>query len=336
MINSYITILDFSVISGSHFAGSGFYFKLFFIVFLILVEIYFVLSHDKEKVDTFKVLPSGPGGKDPKRWLYYISAAMANLSAIITINIELKERRTKKLEQRLEVLKQENIKATEEIFRIKQSRDEEKREFYLIQGEKNKHAGNVARLDELSTDVDAEIKDFKSKVASDTVGPSELMARCEILKRKIGKYDEEHFSLKSVLTKNGIELPPKTDKTADPDKADTSSIDETPIHKSSILNFDFDLSIEWFKTLEGVQQLAVGIFLGKSVILSSLISIIFIFYGDILLDKYKIAEKYPKLAKIIELRKKYQKYYFKYNCLLILMVVITEYMVSLSLLAVTL
>ena len=112
--------------------------------------------------------------------------------------------------------------------------------------------------------------------------------------------------------------------------------DETPIHKSSILNFDFDFSIEWFKTLEGVQQLAVGIFLGKSVILSSLISIIFIFYGDILLDKYKIAEKYPKLAKIIELRKKYQKYYFKYNCLLIFMVIITEYMVSLSLLVVTL
>jgi hypothetical protein len=67
MINYSITILDFSVISGSHFAGLGFYFKLFFIVFLILVDIYFVLSHDKEKVDTVKVLPSGPGGKDPKR-----------------------------------------------------------------------------------------------------------------------------------------------------------------------------------------------------------------------------------------------------------------------------
>jgi hypothetical protein len=133
-----------------------------------------------------------------------------------------------------------------------------------------------------------------------------------------------------VITSGGIELPTKTDKT------ETDSLDETPILKSSILNFDFDFSIEWFKTLEGVQQLAVGIFLGKSVILSSLISIIFIFYGDILLDKYKIAEKFPKLAKIIELRKKYQKYYFKYNCLLIFMVVISEYMVSLSLLAVTL
>jgi len=261
---------------------------------------------------------------------------MANLSAIITINNEVKERRTTKLEQKLEGLKQENIQAVEEVSSIKQSIDEERRAFYYVQCEKNKHAGNVARLEELSTGIDEEITEFKSKLASGTVAPSELMARCDILKRKIGKYEEEHFSFNSVLTKNGIELPSKTEKTADPNKADTSSIDETQFHKSSILNFDFYFSIEWFKTLEGVQQLAVGIFLGKSVILSSLISIIFIFYGDNLLNKYKIAEKYPKLAKIIELRKKYQKYYFKYNCLLILMVVITEYMVSLSLLAITL
>jgi hypothetical protein len=62
-------------------------------------------------------------------------------------------------------------------------------------------------------------------------------------------------------------------------------------------------SIEWFEKLRGIKKLAVGIISGKSVILSSLISIIciFIFYGDILLDKYDIAIKDPKLAKFIEL-----------------------------------
>lgn len=100
--------IDLSVISISLLAGLGlgFYFKLFFIVFLIIVNTYLVLSQDKEKDDKVKVLQRGPGGKDPKRWLYYLSAAAANLSAIITINNELKERRTKKLEQNLEELKQ--------------------------------------------------------------------------------------------------------------------------------------------------------------------------------------------------------------------------------------
>ena len=262
---------------------------------------------------------------------------MANLSAIITINSEIRERRTQNLEQKLAELKKQNIELSAELSNIKQSKDEETKAFYLIQAEKNKHAGGIARLNELSKDIEEEITDLNSTVTSGSVGPTELQARCEILKRKIGKYEEEHFFLKSILTRNGIELPQETEntaaKTADPDKTATSSIDESKINKSSIINFDF--SIEWFKTLDGVQQLAVGIFLGKSVILSSLISIIFIFYGDRILEKYKIAEKYPKLAKIIELRKKYQKYYFKYNCLLIFMVVITEYMVSLSLLAIT-
>ena len=46
--------------------GFGFYFKLFFVFFLIIVNIYLVLSHNKEEVNKVKFLQSGPGGKDQK------------------------------------------------------------------------------------------------------------------------------------------------------------------------------------------------------------------------------------------------------------------------------
>jgi len=64
--------------------------------------------------------------------------------------------------------------------------------------------------------------------------------------------------------------------------------------------------------------------LGKSIILSALVSIIFIFYGNILIEKYDLINRYPKLATIIQLRQKFQKYYFKYYCFLILFVITTE------------
>lgn len=45
-------------------------------------------------------------------------------------------------------------------------------------------------------------------------------------------------------------------------------------------------------------------------ILWSIASIVFIFYGDILIRYYKLEERFPKLAKFIQLRRKFQQYYF--------------------------
>jgi len=96
------------------------------------------------------------------------------------------------------------------------------------------------------------------------------------------------------------------------------------VNKSNILNIDLFSMKEWFENLIGIKKIAVCLILGKSVILSALISIIFIFYGNILIEKFDLINKYPKIAKFIELRKKYQKYYFRLYCFLIFIIVITE------------
>jgi hypothetical protein len=58
-----------------------------------------------------------------------------------------------------------------------------------------------------------------------------------------------------------------------------------------------------------MEKIAFSFLLLNQIILSSIISIIYIFYGDYLLKKFNIEQKYPKLAKVIELRRKFQNYY---------------------------
>jgi hypothetical protein len=72
--------------------------------------------------------------------------------------------------------------------------------------------------------------------------------------------------------------------------------------------------------------------LGKSVIFSALISIIFIFYGNILIEKYDLENRYPRLAKLIQLRQKFQKYYFNYYCYLIISIIVIEVAFALAVL----
>src|ERR1700679_774576 len=47
--------------------GLGFDVKLFFVLFLIPVNLYLVLKHNKEEGNKVNSLQSGPGGKDPKK-----------------------------------------------------------------------------------------------------------------------------------------------------------------------------------------------------------------------------------------------------------------------------
>jgi hypothetical protein len=58
---------------------------------------------------------------------------------------------------------------------------------------------------------------------------------------------------------------------------------------------------------------ALSNLLFSQIILASVISIVFIFFGDYLITRFNLETKYPRLAKIIGLRKKFQKYYLIVN-----------------------
>jgi|SRR5882672_2003644 len=101
------------------------------------------------------------------------------------------------------------------------------------------------------------------------------------------------------------------------------------IKQSSIINWD------WFYYLNAWGKLAVSLLLTKSVLFSSLISLIFVYYGDVLLTKFNLESRFPKLAKIIKLRRKFSRYYFLLDCLLILGVILLEVCLSLYILFIT-
>jgi hypothetical protein len=55
-------------------------------------------------------------------------------------------------------------------------------------------------------------------------------------------------------------------------------------------------------------------------------TIIFVFYGDFLINYFKLEEKYPKLAVIIRLRRKFQMFYLSINiCFMILSLLLIIY-----------
>lgn len=87
---------------------------------------------------------------------------------------------------------------------------------------------------------------------------------------------------------------------------------------------------ERFSSLNGVLQFCLSIAFLNSIVISCVISIIFIIYGDYLIKKFSLEEKYPNLAKLISLRRKFQSYYLKINIILILFICLSQIVASIG------
>lgn len=84
----------------------------------------------------------------------------------------------------------------------------------------------------------------------------------------------------------------------------------TEINKSSFINIDFDFK-GFVKGLTEVEILAFSGLILNHLILSYTISIILILYGDYLIKRFDLVNRYPKIVKLIQLRQKLQEYYLK-------------------------
>lgn len=79
---------------------------------------------------------------------------------------------------------------------------------------------------------------------------------------------------------------------------------------------------------------ALGHILISIAILLSLLSIISVFYGEFLIKYFNLEEKFPRIAKFIQLRRKFQQYYFTFNIIAIilalLLIIYVNFIVFLS------
>nr|UEV87025.1 hypothetical protein [Grifola frondosa] len=87
-----------------------------------------------------------------------------------------------------------------------------------------------------------------------------------------------------------------------------------------------------FSSLSYEENLAIIHLSGSISILLSLLSIIFIFYGNIIIDYLQLEVRFPKLAKFIQLRRKFQQFYLFINILIISVISIIIIYINLLLL----
>ena len=111
----------------------SFYFKLFFVFFLIFVNVYLVLSHNKEEpytdINTYKlqVLHSGfsSGSKNTQKFLVAAGYVIGLLSGVIAMKNEYKEIRIKKLDNLILGQINQIHEGTEKLIEIKKRITEE-------------------------------------------------------------------------------------------------------------------------------------------------------------------------------------------------------------------
>src|ERR1700730_7036871 len=90
----------------------------------------------------------------------------------------------------------------------------------------------------------------------------------------------------------------------------TTTIDSTT-NFINIKDFNpFESLQQLYSILNFEETLALTHLSGAITILLCLISLVTVFYSEKLIVYFKIEEKYPKIGKFIQLRRKFQNYYF--------------------------
>ncbi len=102
------------------------------------------------------------------------------------------------------------------------------------------------------------------------------------------------------------------------------------LKKRSIFPLDIEFGeireklINMINEMSIIEKLALCGLALNQVILNSIISIVFVFYGDFLIKRFDIENKYPKISKFIQLRRKFQEYYLKINLITILICLLPQ------------
>uniref|UniRef100_UPI0030FF2D46 hypothetical protein n=1 Tax=Singerocybe alboinfundibuliformis TaxID=1346812 RepID=UPI0030FF2D46 len=179
--------------------------------------------------------------------------------------------------------------------------------------------------DESRAEIQAEIEKLKAESQKSMI-PDELDYLSKInlkIENKKTQLKEINEALQKAISKAQLE----TDESQTNVEKGIDSLD----YETKIYNL-FSAIIEQFEHLDNYSKIAVSMLLLKSTLISALVSIVFIFYGDYLINKYNIETRFPKLAKIILLRRKFSRYYLLWNSALVLFLILIEIIFYISIL----
>lgn len=84
------------------------------------------------------------------------------------------------------------------------------------------------------------------------------------------------------------------------------------LNQNRIFSFDFNYQ-DFINSLDPIEMLAFSGLLLNSLVLNSTISIILILYGEYLIKRFNLENRFPKIAKFIQIRSKLQNFFLKVN-----------------------
>lgn len=291
------------------------YFKLFIILFLIIVNIYLIYfnynSPNRDKEIT--AMESGIiDGKYFKNLGGYIGANIGLYVTYLTIT----ESNSNKIKFKELIKKQQ-----EENDLLKRQLNEAEN---ITEDKINAGVANLSRSEDLLNNLSLsfqkmnnldQVLNYKLKLLEGiSAEVNNSVITDEIAKLRLNKYYENEKILKHLIN---LEI----------SNTELKGMFIEEMNKNFIFN-----PFEYFNSLDVFEKIAVCTLLLNQIILSALTSIVFIFYGDYLLEKYKIEQRFPKLAIIIKLRRKFQRYYLIMAILLILSVSLSQILFSVAIL----
>jgi F0F1-type ATP synthase membrane subunit c/vacuolar-type H+-ATPase subunit K len=282
--------------------------KLVFLIFFICVNIiFFNLADDKESQMSVEYMESASLPTPVKNALSFATGAATFFGTDLAYNCDTKEQ--------LLIKKKE--------FQESIARDLAKKEISNIHIKAN-NLSNSLRMKEISTEcgfkmeklaqITGQMKTYEEGIQTETDPNKKSVFEYELrnfhneherLRNSINSLVKEQQNIANFLITNNVET-------------NTSEEIKDKIHKSSII--DFDSFFGGFEKLNIIEKMACCFIVSGGAILSCILSIILTLYGDYLLDKFKLETRYPKLAKIILLRKKLHSYYLKINIFWIVLI----------------
>ena len=225
------------------------------------------------------------------KWMPFAGFVFTVQSAVVT-NLERKARIARELEEKAMTTNDKLSAEYEDII--------------VNQDLKIKLSGNISRMDEVRAEGQRSLDKINEYVGKldNTTNPEE--------KSVILQNIDYHLQYYKVELKTFIEQQKIIQEILDNTRTKNNCVIDLDFVNNTITKFQ-----DYLQTLSLEQQVYLSNIFGSFFILACIFSLASIFYGDLLIVYFKLETRFPKLAKIIELRRKFQKYYFFMNLIFI-------------------
>ena len=321
---------------------------IFFFIYIVLnIWLIYIEYLDKktQNKDNSKYLQSGSGNPQilphVRRYSSYILAGIAALSSIITVKNEYITKT--KTQKALEDYQNYLDKATEEIKNNEDQKTAQQMLSRLHQYSSVSSFNTVNLIRGKRSEIKTKISEAKKKFEDENPGSkfweakpgNKYLDEIKAAEREDQRLElEENRAFKDLqLTlENGKKYAEEVSKESD-EKKILDKINEE-INKASFFDLEKLIKELWntFDTFDAISKVAFVMVLTNSLIIWCLLSIILNKYGDYLMDRFNLEERFPKLGLLIRYRRKLTKYYLLSNYLLIILVCITNILLGISIL----